>query len=173
MKYLYIFIPYSFNYVLLNYNKYIYVFIYNSIYYVNIKLFNTTLYTNNTTNIIKLKNIYNVNQLDLFLIELNKFLFSLDHIFYKKIKFTGKGFKIKKKKNNIIYYFNTAHINLLLIRKLLVKRLSKSKYIFIQSNEYKLFKITNSIKNIRCNNIFTKRGLRISRQIVIKKKGKN
>ena len=159
--------------MLLKYNCCLQLYIYNTIFYINIKLYNTTIYTNNTTNIIKLKNIYYTNQLNLFLIELNKFLFSLDHIFYKKIKFTGKGFKVKKKNNNIIYYFNTAHINLILLKNILVRRLNKSKYIFIKPNTYKLFKLTKCIKNIRCNNIFTKRGLRLSRQIIIKKKGKN
>lgn len=159
--------------MLLKYNKYIYLYIYNAMFYINIRLFNANIYTNNNTNIIKLKNNYNINKVNLFLIEFNNFLFSLNHVFFKKIKFTGKGFKIKKKNTNIIYYFNTAHINLVIVRNIIARRLSKSKYIFIKTNLYNLVKITNYIKSIRCNNIFTKRGLRISRQIIIKKKGKN
>jgi ribosomal protein L6P/L9E len=142
-------------------------------FYITIKYSNTLIYTNNNTNIISFKNINKNNKLNLFLNEINKFLFSLDHIFYKKIKFTGKGFKIKRKANNIIYYFNTAHINLLIIRGLIVKKLSKNKYIYIKPNLFNLFNISQKIKNIRCNNIFTKRGLRIARQNIVKKKGKN
>lgn len=173
MRFLNLFIPYNFNYMLLEQKNSKCIYIYNYFFYINIKILNTDIYINNNTNIIQYRNIYFNKKINLLVCELYNFIFSLEHSFYKKIKFTGKGFKIKKKKNNIIYYFNTAHINLLIVRNILIRRLSKNKYIFIKSNKLNLIKISNTVKNIRCNNIFTKRGLRISRQLIVKKKGKN
>ena len=51
-------------------------------------------------------------------------------------------------------------------------RLSKNKIILIKNNERDLVTDSKIITNIRNNNIFTKRGLRLTRQIILKKKGK-
>nr|YP_004841721.1 Ymf60 [Ichthyophthirius multifiliis]AEL89263.1 Ymf60 [Ichthyophthirius multifiliis] len=182
----YIFLPYNFNILILNnkddlqYFNLNYIYIYNNNFYFNIINYtnkfinlNTDLFFNKFTNTLLINNFEKNYFLKTLVAELNKFLFSLDNIFFKKIKFTGKGFKIKKKKNNISLFFNTAHINLFLSIKNITIRLNKSKYIIIKSNYNDLIMDSYLFKNVKPNNIFTKRGIRISRQIIIKKKGKN
>ena len=63
--------------------------------------------------------------------------------------------------NNIIYFFN-----------ILIKKLKKTKLIFYSVN-YIFFKnIINLTLKIKKFNIFTQKGLRLSRQLIYKKIGK-
>jgi len=90
---------------------------------------------------------------------------------FTKIKFTGKGYKIKKNnKHNMMLLFNRAHITNVFFKNMFLKKLKKYK-IYIQYTNG-CTKIINTILNIRNINIFTKKGLRKSRQILLKKKGK-
>jgi ribosomal protein L6P/L9E len=104
----------------------------------------------------------------------NNFFIMLKNIFYNfstKIKFTGKGYKIKKTPNKIIFHFNRAHINVLLIKNLIVKKIKKNKMILKGSNS-NFKKAIKDILNVRLLNVFTKRGLRLSRSLILKKQGK-
>jgi len=88
-----------------------------------------------------------------------------------KIKFTGKGYKIKKNtKSSVIMLFNRAHMTVFWWNNIIVKKLKKYK-LYIKYTHYNQTAI-RTILNLRSINIFTKKGLRQSRQIVYKKKGK-
>lgn len=150
-------------------NQHIYVYIYNTQYYCilkipsNIKIFLektkkfTLIYKNPQIN-----NIYN---------SINSFLKQFFLYEYTKIKFTGKGYKIKKNTNkSLILLFNRSHITILWWQNIFIKKLKKYK-IYIKYNNINKNIIPN-ILNIRNINIFTKKGLRKSRQILLKKKGK-
>jgi hypothetical protein len=103
--------------------------------------------------------------------KLKQFILQFIKYKYTKIKFSGKGYKIKKYKNNsIILMFNRSHITSLWWRGIFLKKLKKYK-IYIKYN-YLHTKIISDLINIRSINIFTKKGLRQSRQILLKKKGK-
>lgn len=173
MRNVFFFIPYNINYILLENknknNKFIYL--YNNDYYFCINIANE-IFINNDTNTVQLSNITFNNKNKLFNNEINKFLFSWDNLFFNKIKFTGKGFKFKKKINNLFLYFNRAHKCFFIGNNLILKRLSKNKIILLKNNYNHLINDSILIRNIRANNIFTKRGLRFSRQIIYKKKGK-
>ena len=106
----------------------------------------------------------NLSYLKSFLNQFYKYQFS-------KIKFAGKGFKIKKNnKNNLVLLFNRAHITNMWYKNLFIKKHKKYKiYLKYLNNNYG---VISSILKIRTINIFTKKGLRSSRQIVFKKKGK-
>src|SRR4051812_9906383 len=97
-----------------------------------------------------------------------------ENIFFEKINFKGKGFKLRiKKKNKFIFYmFGHSHINVALLGKTKIKRLTKYKYIFKLRNKYILKSTVTNICNVRPLNIYTKRGLRKTRQFVFKRKGK-
>nr|YP_740818.1 Ymf60 [Tetrahymena pigmentosa]ABI51727.1 Ymf60 [Tetrahymena pigmentosa] len=173
MNNVFFFIPYNINYLLIENkkksNKFIYL--YNDDYYFCIKV-NNSIFINKDTNTIKLSDDSFNNKNKLFNNELNKFLFSWDNLFFNKIKFTGKGFKFKKKINNLFLYFNRAHKCFFIGNNIILKRLSKNKVILLKNNYNHLINDSILIRNIRYNNIFTKRGLRFSRQIIYKKKGK-
>src|ERR1700744_6307073 len=100
-------------------------------------------------------------------------MFLLECIFFEKIKFNGKGFKITfKKKNKFLnFMFGHSHIKIIFLKNTEIKRLSKYKYILKYTNKCKLKQTALLISRVRLLNIFTKRGLRIMRQNVFKRKG--
>jgi len=99
-------------------------------------------------------------------------LFNLNNYTIKKIKFLGKSYKIKKKKKNFFLEFNNSHPTFFLWKNIFLKKLKKTKIILKNTNEKTLINMYYKIINIRFINPFTKRGLRLSRQIVYKKIGK-
>lgn len=134
------------------------------------------IYLDRNTNCI----LFEKNQLkknwNLILNKINKNLFLFENIFFDKIKFKGKGFRVRFKKNSKIlkFTFGHSHINYLFINdvKTKVKRLGKYKYIFKSKNKIKMNLFLKKVKNIKPINMYTKRGIRISRQIIYKRKGK-
>lgn len=90
---------------------------------------------------------------------------------FSKIKFTGKGYKIKKNNpNNILLLFNRAHITNLFYKNIFVKKIKKYK-LYLSITQVNV-RIINTLIGIREINIFTKKGLRKARQILQKKKSK-
>lgn len=144
---------FNYNYSMYLKNNYIYIYTYNKNITIIIKI----------NNKIKNKN-YNKDLVKIFL---NQFCY----IIYIKIKFTGKGYKIKKNTNkSMIFLFNRAHITNIWWKNIFLFKIKKYKiFLKIQNNN---INIINNILNIRYINIFTKKGLRISKQILLKKKGK-
>jgi ribosomal protein L6P/L9E len=89
-----------------------------------------------------------------------------------KIKFSGKGYKLIKQSNCFNLYLNTSHKQWFFFYKTLSIKLQKQKYLFLNKNYSKLlYVLTNFIKT-RPSNIYTKRGLRCSKQRVLRKVGK-
>lgn len=90
---------------------------------------------------------------------------------YKKIKFAGKGYKIKKNsKKSLIFLFNRAHLTIVWWKNFMVKKLKKYK-LYLSCTKSNVINV-NKILRIRYVNVFTKKGLRMSRGIIFKKKGK-
>ncbi len=147
--------------------KCIYLYIYNKTYHCMIKI-NRNLKINlkdNKTIEIKKKDSEGIIK------TLNLFLKQFYFYEFTKIKFTGKGYKIKKNTSkSMVLLFNRAHTTTLWWKNIFIKKLKKYK-MYIKYN-YKQLKVINTILNIRPINIFTKKGLRKSRQILFKKKGK-
>lgn len=113
MRELLIFIPYNLEYSIINNNKINNMYIYNSNYYFSISLNQSKFFINKNTNIIKILD-FKFNSLNkLANYELKNFLFSWDNIYFNKIKFTGKGFKFKKRRI-IYFYFSIELINVFL-----------------------------------------------------------
>jgi len=159
------------NYFLLVFNKLIFVKyiisvnssinIFSNFNYINIKLkfFNDYLYIQSIVNTIN-------NNINCY--------------FSKKITFSGKGYKLKRfyktvkllKHNFINFYFNTSHINIIYFFNLLIKKLKKTKIIMYSVNKNLLFDVVNLVLKIKRLNVFTQKGLRLSRQLVYKKIGK-
>lgn len=174
MQELIIFIPYDINYTLIlnNKNNSNNLYFYNNDYYFSIAIINKKIFINKDTNTIKLFDICfnNINKLANY--EIKNFLFSWDSIYFNKIKFTGKGFKFRKKETNLFLFFNRAHKCFFIGTNIILIRLSKNKVILLKNNIKHLMYDSKIIRLIRSNNIFTKRGLRFSKQIIFKKKGK-
>lgn len=126
-----------------------------------------------TNSIITLQNLVNYKW-SAFVNKFNTTLFIFENIFFEKINFKGKGFKLtfKKNKKYINFMFGHSHLNLIFLKKLKIKRLNKYKYVLKSKNKIKLNKITQTICDVKPLNMYTKRGLRKNRQFFVKRKGK-
>ena len=89
-----------------------------------------------------------------------------------KVKFSGKGYKLVKQSNCFNLYLNTSHTQWLFLFTMVSIRIQKQKYLFLSKNLIKLMKTILLLINVRHINIYTKRGLRLSKQKILKKIGK-
>ena len=154
---------------------------------LNIYLYNTTkkykLFINCSKNELRLDRntnsilIYN-NKIDFLkkkkINNFFSFLKSWDIFFFSKIKFKGKGFRMRffKKNKFVKFFFGKSHKTFILFKKLIMRRINKYKFILksIKNNKIKIN--SNYAVNIRPLNLYTLRGIRTTRQIVFKRKGK-
>ena len=103
-----------------------------------------------------------------------KLLFSsFSKIFFKKLKFKGKGYYIyKNTRNTIALQFGYSHLMYLYCFFINVKFLSKTSVLMFWINVNDIFNKSYSFFNIKKINIFTGKGIRFSKQLVYKKTGK-
>jgi ribosomal protein L6P/L9E len=162
--------------ILVHIKKYIILHLYNSEYYINYNIKNLNFFykydiETNSLTIFKLrldaKNNLTTNYT-------NAFLKSLDINFFFKIKFKGKGYRIRfYKKNKIVkFHFGKSHLTLFFFKNIIMKKITKYKFVIKSPNFINLKKTAISINKIKPVNIYTLRGLRISRQKILKRKGK-
>lgn len=169
-------IPPQFNFVILKNNSNIKINLYNNNYKFNIflKKNKSFIFTNKYNNILQIIHTKVVNNQSLINSSVNSFLKMIDIYKFIKIKFKGKGFKIGfyKNKNIMNFFFGSSHINIFLIKNILIKKISKYKFILKSNNIKYINEVSKNIVNIRKINFYTLRGLRQSRQYVIKRKGR-
>jgi hypothetical protein len=103
-----------------------------------------------------------------------QFFYSFNFFFFKKFKFIGKGYKIKKVKikKSFKLFFGYSHKVFLVSGGVQLRKLMKYKLFLITNNKLKIRTTSYIIQNIRKLNMFTKRGLRATRQQVSKRPGK-
>jgi len=150
-----------------------FIIIFNKLYYIKYKVCN------------KSKLFYNKNckslSLKFFFITINnKYLgsliqsvsFSIYSYYTNKIIFTGKSYKIKKKKKLLYAVFNKSHKELFYWKNIFLKKIKKNKILIKSSNTLETENFKKKIIGVRKINIFNKRGLRCSRDFIYVKKGK-
>lgn len=99
--------------------------------------------------------------------------YSFSKIFFKKLKFKGKGYYIYKNiRNTIALQMGYSHIIRLYAFKVHVKFTAKTVIFMFGLNRRNLTTSGFSLKKLKPINIFTGRGIRFSRQIVYRKTGK-
>jgi ribosomal protein L6P/L9E len=98
--------------------------------------------------------------------------FELTNFMVKKIKFLGKSYKIKKCTNYFAFEFNKAHLEVIVWKGYLLKKLKKSTILVKGINSTLVSGVARSIINIKHINPFTLRGLRFDRCYLKKKQGK-
>lgn len=100
------------------------------------------------------------------------FFLSWDAYFFKKIKFTGKGYRVtyRKRKKFIKFHFGRSHPTIVIFRSIILKKPHKYKFVIANNNINKVWLLNTVITNIKPINLYTKRGLRCSRQMVYKRK---
>lgn len=165
------------NFIFLKKENYKYIIIYNKLTSIYIKYkFDSNVnisYLKNLKCILIELNFFKIDKINNLSLFLNKQVKSINFYFIKKIIFFGKGFKIKKNKKEVLnLFFNKSHLSFFIWNNLILKKLKKTKLIVCSSNFIKFDLICNKIVNVRKLNIFTKKGLRLSRQLIFKKVGK-
>lgn len=156
----------GFNVSIFKKNNLLYVYVYNNIYYSLIRISQKAKIKLKTRLVLEINNKQSINT-NHFKIFLKQFTVCES----SKIKFTGKGYKIKKNsKKSLMLLFNRSHITTIWWKNIFIKKLKKYK-LYIKYNPINK-KIVDTILEIRFVNIFTKKGLRKARQILYKKKGK-
>ena len=168
-----IFLPNNINFLVLNKKNTNNLYIYNKNIFFLININNFQISFNKYLNIIKIKKINeiilnkNINNI------LNKFIFTWDHFLFKKILFIGKSFKLKKKKQNLYFFFNHSHQIFLITLNNYLKKIQKNKILIFYKNFNTLNNFLKRITLIKPNSVYTKRGLRFARQLILKRKGKS
>lgn len=77
------------------------------------------------------------------------------------------------KKNKFIkFFFGKSHKTFVLFKFIIMRRINKYKFILKSINKEKLFKDSKYQNKIKKLNVYTLRGLRLSRQTIFKRKGK-
>lgn len=87
-----------------------------------------------------------------------------------KFNFFGRGYKIITKNKKNILIFNKSHINLLFSKNIIIK-MNKKNIIYIDL--LKNNNVITKLLNIKKFNIYKKIGIKLSKQLLLKKKGKN
>ncbi len=100
-------------------------------------------------------------------------LFKIYTFYIRKLSFTGKAYKIIQLLGTINFSFNKANINYLFFNKFTkYKIISKQRLVFYFLLNKNILNFKYMISQIRSQNIFTARGLKLSQTLIFKKKGK-
>lgn len=156
-----------------NTNYFIYIF--NKHYFIKLLIdFACQIYYEENSKTIILQFHFLKNKNKIFETLINDLIFSLNHLWFAKIKFTGKGYKVKrfKPKKSIDFFFYHSHWTIIVFKNLRLIKKHKYKFYISKNNKRKLNLVKSMILNVRPVNTYTKRGLRAGRQLILKRTGK-
>lgn len=165
-----VYLPNNFSITIVN-SRWIYIYNINN--YLIINAVNYSIFFNKDVNKLLLQKV-NVNKSIKNKKFLSNFLFSWENFFSSKIYFLGKGYKIKKYNNESThFYFNHSHINCIVNSEVIIKKVQKVKLIIFSKKLKHLIKFNDIILNIRKINSYTKRGIRLTKMYILKKRNKS
>ena len=172
------FIPSQWNLILLNSKNNIKIttcYLYSLNYHFNLFYSNTFLSLNydSNVNLLSFSFFYKNNYFNLYWNSLKLLFYSFNRIFFKKLKFRGKGYYIyKNTRNTVALQFGYSHKTYLYSFFLKIKFLTKTAVLVFGINTKNINLFSYNFKCLRPINIFTSKGVRFSRQIIYKKVGK-
>lgn len=80
----------------------------------------------------------------------------------------------RREKNRFMrYFFGHSHYKMIKFNKSVLLKLNKQKFIVYNISLTTILKIIKSVKKVKPVNLFTKRGLKYTRQIISKRRGKS
>lgn len=151
------------------------VFLYSNTYFFFIILPNyaTLRLINREARTVSLYVFYHNQFYGLFCTFFKLFFFKFTQIFFKKIKFKGKGYyAYKNYRNTFALQFGYSHIVRVHFYYLKAKFLAKTSILLFGINMGAIHRASYNFFFIRPINIFTSRGIRFSKQVIYKKVGK-
>lgn len=156
-----------------NYNILLYFYSNTYYFFLPIKLKFLLFFYDQPSKVFILNFLYINNFYRLFFYLFKLIFASFTKIFFRKIKFKGKGYYIyKNKRNTIALRFGYSHIKRLFFFLSHVKFLSKTSIFIFGINKTNIWKLSHKLKQVRPINIFTAKGIRFTRQIIYRKTGK-
>lgn len=173
-----LFIPFGWNFIIFkksSFKDFIYLYIFNSIYFFLLPISKKFLFLNYDYNLnfINFKFIFLNNFYFIFFNFYKNIFFSFSKLFFIKIKFKGKGYYIyKNNRNTIALQFGYSHLYYLYSFFITVKFLTKTNILMFGINKNDITYSSNMLYKIKPINIFTGKGIRFSRQIIYRKTGK-
>lgn len=179
-EYTYLFllsIPYNYKTIIIK-NSTInisYLYLWSQLYFIKIPINNKFIkpYFSNNTHSIILKTNYITPYTKTYFSVLNKVIKPLISPFFTKIQFKGKGYYLYKSyRHTITPQFGYSHRLYLYTFFLFIKFLNKTSLIVFGLNLETISKLTKSLFKWRPINIFTGRGVRLTKQIIYRKSGK-
>lgn len=154
---------------------FLYVYIYSKSYFFLIPFAKKFLLIKFDTYVKSLiiQFFFNNNFFKLFWSYFKTVFYSFSRIFFKKLKFKGKGYYIfKNYRNTIAMQFGYSHLLHIYSFFVAVKFLSKTSIFMFGINKINVNNRAFALFKLRPINIFTGKGVRFSRQIVYRKTGK-
>jgi ribosomal protein L6P/L9E len=173
----FLYLPSNWNFILFQKKNlnFLNLYMYNFNYFFILPFFKKFLCFNydNSINVISLNFYFKNNFFSLFWGYFKILFFSFSKIFFKKLKFKGKGYYIyKNTRNTIALQFGYSHMMYIYSFFVTVKFITKTTILMFGTNYISILKKSYSLFNIKTINIFTGKGIRFSRQIIYKKTGK-
>lgn len=150
-----------------------YIYIYNENLFMFILLKNSLIFVDNITgNITIHSNISNYND-KLFVTQFTFLMKSFFTYFFRKIKYTGKSFKIERL-NSFLFDFKFGHSkkSYIILKNKLIKQVKKIHFFYWFCNITKTNVQLNKIIFLRKWNQYTQRGLRLNKTLIYKQQGK-
>jgi len=125
------------------------------------------------SNVVVLNFFFKNNYYIIFCNYFKLIFFSFSKIFFRKLRFKGKGYYIyKNSRNTIALQFGYSHKFYLYSFFTAVKFITKTIILMFGVNYRDLLNKSYSLFNIKPINIFTGKGIRFARQIIYRKTGK-
>lgn len=152
------------------------IFLYSDVYFFKLLLPTnpgSRVLFDEQTHTLTVANRFLSNWTGLYLDKVKLILHSFSKVFFKKLKFKGKGYYVyKSSRNTITTQFNHAHRIYIYAFFVSVKFLSKTSVLLFGTSKNDLLRVGYTLQKARPINIFTGRGVRFNRQIIYRKKGK-
>lgn len=172
------YLPFQWNFLLIRKKTFsfiFYLYFYSPVYFFILPFFNKFVFFFYDKNINNLSfNFFFKNNFSSIFWNLFKIIFySFSKIFFKKLKFKGKGYYIYKNiRNTIALQFGYSHLFYLYSFYLSVKFITKTTVLMFGINYSNLLFSSFSLYNVKKINIFTAKGIRFAKQIIYRKTGK-
>lgn len=147
-------------------------FFFISYFYNNLLLFKSLMLNNNFGN--KANKKYTINKI-LFQSFISLFIVSVLNGFRGKFKIVGRGYKLHKKNNNLVFKLGYSHLIFkTLDLSIFLKKKEKKKLFFtlISLNHYLISSYINSFRSYRIPNIYKRKGIFNNTKKVLFKFGK-
>jgi len=167
----------DFNFLIINSKDkmfFYHIYIYDEFFFYKIdKLFNPiNMCVDKETNTIIYQHRNKIDCTNKFKNSFRCFLFTLNNYYFEKIKFAGKGYRVvlKKRRKRMKFKFGHSHKKLIFFKNIKIKKYHKYKFTLISNNVKSVIKTAIMVCNVKLINLYTKRGIRRSRQIVFWKK---